>query len=341
MTTTLAERDRPGQEQHTAPTSLRETSRSPQRQQQTTDPDGMNTTASAATRQSLRKASLRRHRSRDGQSESSKQFVPNQPLEPTGWRLSTLPVQLGHPLSLKPLDQTLNVSPTSPKADGGFLKQLKNYTQPHLDEDSRGTTLQKRNSMSRRHRNGNSIMLSNYATGRDHVPISPDANANLPLSPPGKTVYMPESPVTTGDKRIQQLKELQIPHADKKRVILGHAFGKSHSRQRPPRMAQRKKALLLNETDEERRKRERESVEAWRVCHVPRDLYSVNSAYPDCLTRPGRQHVSHQTTSPHDNPFRGLIWGPILRLGRSRIDQVDILFQGARVRDHPSNCRCT
>ncbi|KAI5453220.1 hypothetical protein NCC49_006245 [Naganishia albida] len=108
-------------------------------------------------------------------------------------------------------------------------------------------------------------MHSNYATGRDHAPISPDANANLPLSPPGKTVYMPESPVTTGDKRIQQLKELQIPHADKKRVILGHAFGKSHSRQRPPRMAQRKKALLLNETDEERRKRERESVEAWRA----------------------------------------------------------------------------
>lgn len=274
MTSVPGRTDRPETDQVSQPTGLREVLQKLQRHPRTTDSDGIKALSPSATPGPSRKGSLRRQRSRgDDPSISHKHnAMSNQSsLEPTGWRLSTAPVQLGPPLSLRPsLDQPWNSSPTSPRAENGtFLQQLKQYTRAHLDEDRTDQARPQRNSIpGGNRRDSNDIMVSDH-TRRDPLRASGDANANMMLSPPRQqAVYMPESPVTTGDKRIRQRKESEAQQADKKRVILGHAFGKSNSRSRPPRAANRKRTLLLNETDEERRKREKESVEAWRVCPV-------------------------------------------------------------------------
>lgn len=338
MTTILGQRERQEEDRFSRATSLRETLQNLQRQHHTADSDGMNTTASAGIRDPLRKTSLRRHCSRDEQSVSRKHTMQNQPLEPTGWRLSTSSVQLGSPLSLGSVDQPWNVSPTSPRAESGFLQQLKNFTRPHLEGDSMETRPHGRDSASRSRRTSNQNMLSDYAAGRD-LPAPVDANDNAALSPPRhQPVYMPESPVTIGDKRIQQRKESQIQQTEKKRVILGHAFGKSNSRQTPPRAAQRRKALLLNETEEERRKREKESVEAWRVRRFLSYVWTQLTFI--AMLRPGRQLVLPRTTSPHDVLFRAPTYPKTLRRAKSKIRPVDTHHRGVQVRVHPNSWPC-
>jgi hypothetical protein len=270
MTSVPGQRGRQETEHVSQPTGLREILQKLQRQPRTTDSDGIKALSTSASPGPSRERSVGRHRSRGDDPSVSRKHntMSNQsPLEPTGWRLSTAPVQLGSPLSLRPsLDHPWNSSPTSPRAeDGTFLQQLKQYTRAHLDEDRTDQARPQRNSVAGGdHRNSNNIMVSDH-TRRDPLRASANANTNLILSTPRhQTVYMPESPVTTGDKRIRQRKESEAQHVDKKKMILGHPFGKN-SRDRPPRAANRKRALLPNETEEERRKREKESVEAWRV----------------------------------------------------------------------------
>lgn len=227
-----------------------------------------------------RKGSLRRHYSRgsDPLAFRMHDIKSNQsPLEPTGWRLSaeaTLPIKLGAPLALRPsLDQQWDPPPSSPRAGTGtLLRQFKQYTRARLDEE-RTNPDQVRPRGGRRisagsGHDGHTIPVAEHITGRERPRGLSDANNNLMVSPSRpQAVYMPESPVTTGDKRIQQRKEMEVKPVEKRKVILGHAFGKSNSRSRAPRAVHgKRKVLLLNETDEERRKREKESVEAWRVC---------------------------------------------------------------------------
>ncbi|KAJ9121685.1 hypothetical protein QFC22_002305 [Naganishia vaughanmartiniae] len=96
---------------------------------------------------------------------------------------------------------------------------------------------------------------------RDGGPVTPTART--------RAVYMPESPMTAGDKRIRMREEAERRQEERRKSVRTGALRRARQRASDQaatgRGQGRRKPVALDETEEERKKREKESVEAWRA----------------------------------------------------------------------------
>ncbi|KAJ9102478.1 hypothetical protein QFC21_002878 [Naganishia friedmannii] len=227
-----------------------------------------------------RRASLRKIRSRRddkaalGELERKAGTVTPQ-MEPSGWLLST-PITstpfLGEPFSF----QQSSPPPKTPSGLGNsiFLEQIKQLARRPGAERSTSdrsgkrsqvdfpSVLGRRRSDTSRRDSGIKMHQITGTVSREGGPVTPAAARTRPA-------YMPESPMTAGDKRIRMREEAEQRQADRRKSVRMSALRRA--RQRANHQAtvsqgqRRSKPVALNETDEERKKREKESVEAWRA----------------------------------------------------------------------------
>lgn len=227
-----------------------------------------------------KRVSLRRIKSRR-QDQSSPKEPERKPrgatpqLEQSGWLLST-PVSptpfLGEPFSFQPSLQT----PKTPSGlgNGLFLEQIKQFARrpgterSGSDRDGKGNQVDFPNFLGRR-RSDTSRRASEI---KMHPITGTVSREGGPVTPTSRTrpVYMPESPMTAGDKRIRMREEAEQRQAERRKFVRTNVLRRTRQRANDEagmRQGQgRRKPVALNETEEERKKREKESVEAWRVC---------------------------------------------------------------------------
>lgn len=227
-----------------------------------------------------RRASIRRIKSRRqdkaafGESER-KPGAGTPQMEPSGWLLAS-PVSptpfLGEPFSF----QQSNPPPKTPSGlgNGIFLEQIKQFARRPGTERSTSDRDGKRNQVdipgflgrrrsdTSRRQSGTKLHQLTGTVSREDAPVTPTSRT--------RPAYMPESPMTAGDKRIRMREEAERRRAERRQTVRTSALRRARHRTNEQATIShgqgRRKPVALNETDEERKKREKESVEAWRVC---------------------------------------------------------------------------